>query len=77
VNFQVPNDLQNTYLEYAINKRVRTYVNEIISTISLLFEKQKIDLNTAQSYLQQLQKYGLTNDEIQLILLNWQLRSTS
>ena len=75
--FSVPNDLQNTYLEYAINKRVRTYVNEIISTISLLFEKQKIDLNTAQSYLQQLQKYGLTNDEIQLILLNWQLRSTS
>ena len=73
--FQVPSDLQNTYLEYTINRRVRTYVNEIISTISLLFEKGKIDLGTAQSLLQQLQKYGLTNDEIQLILLNWQLRS--
>jgi hypothetical protein len=73
--FQVPSDLQNTYLEYAINRRVRTYVNEIISTISLLFEKQKIDLNTAQSYLQQLKQYGLTNEEMQLILLNWQLRA--
>ena len=73
--FQVPSDLQNTYIEYAINRRVRTYVNEIISTISLLFEKQKIDLNTAQSYLQQLKKYGLTDEEIQLILLNWQLRA--
>jgi len=74
--FSVPSDLQNTYLEYAINRRLRTYVNDIISTINLLFEKQKIDLNTAQSYLQQLKKYGLTNEEIQLILLNWQLRST-
>jgi len=73
--FQVPSDLQNTYIEYAINRRVRTYVNEIISTISLLFEKQKIDLNIAQSYLQQLKKYGLTDEEIQLILLNWQLRA--
>ncbi|MCG2868428.1 MAG: hypothetical protein L7G90_03540, partial [Candidatus Nanopusillus sp.] len=73
--FQVPSDLQNTYLEYARNRRVRTYVNEIISTISLLIEKGKIDFGTAQSLLQQLQKYGLTNDEIQLILLNWQLRS--
>jgi len=73
--FQVPSDLQNTYLEYAINRRVRTYINEIISTISLLFEKQKIDLNTAQSYLQQLKKYGLTDEEVQLIILNWQLRS--
>jgi len=73
--FQVPNDLQNTYLEYARNRRLRTYINEIISTISLLFEKQKIDLNTAQSYLQQLKQYGLTDEEIQLILLNWQLRA--
>jgi hypothetical protein len=73
--FQVPSDLQNTYLEYARNRRLRTYVNDIISTINLLFEKQKIDLNTAQSYLQQLKQYGLTNEEIQLILLNWQLRS--
>ena len=73
--FSVPNDLQSTYIEYAINRRVRTYINEIISTISLLFEKQKIDLNTAQSYLQQLKKYGLTDEEIQLILLNWQLRA--
>jgi len=73
--FQVPSDLQNTYLEYARNRRVRTYVNDIITTINLLFEKHKIDLNTAQSYLQQLKKYGLTDEEIQLILLNWQLRS--
>jgi len=73
--FSIPSDLQNTYLEYTINRRVRSYVSEIISTISLLIEKGKIDLGTAQSYLQQLQKYGLTNDEIQLILLNWQLRS--
>ncbi|ARQ96448.1 hypothetical protein CCL42_gp42 [Sulfolobus islandicus rod-shaped virus 8] len=73
--FQVPTDLQNTYLEYARNRRLRTYVNEIISTINLLFERQKIDLNTAQQYLQQLKQYGLTNEEIQLILLNWQLRS--
>jgi len=73
--FQVPTDLQNTYFEYARNRRVRRYVDEIISTINLLFEKQKIDLNTAQSYLQQLKKYGLTDEEIQLILLNWQLRS--
>ena len=73
--FQIPSDLQNTYLEYARNRRVRSYVSEIISTISLLIEKGKIDFGTAQSYLQQLQKYGLTNDEIQLILLNWQLRS--
>ncbi|ARQ96551.1 hypothetical protein [Sulfolobus islandicus rod-shaped virus 4] len=73
--FQVPSDLQNTYLEYARNRRLRTYVNDIISTINLLFEKQKIDLNTAQQYLQQLKKYGLTDEEIQLILLNWQLRS--
>jgi len=73
--FSIPSDLQNTYLEYARNRRVRTYVNDIISTINLLFEKGKIDLGTAQSYLQQLKKYGLTDEEIQLILLNWQLRS--
>jgi len=73
--FQVPSDLQNTYLEYARNRRVSRYVSEIISTINLLFEKHKIDLNTAQTYLQQLKKYGLTDEEIQLILLNWQLRS--
>jgi hypothetical protein len=73
--FQVPSDLQNTYLEYARNRRLRTYVNDIISTINLLFERHKIDLNTAQSYLQQLKKYGLTDEEIQLILLNWQLRA--
>ena len=73
--FQVPSDLQNTYLEYARNRRLRTYVNDIISTINLLFEKHKIDLNTAQSYLQQLKQYGLTDEEIQLILLNWQLRN--
>jgi hypothetical protein len=73
--FQVPSDLQNTYLEYARNRRVKSYVNEIITTINLLFEKHKIDLNTAQSYLQQLKKYGLTDEEIQLIILNWQLRS--
>jgi len=73
--FQVPSDLQNTYLEYARNRRLRTYVNDIISTINLLFEKGKIDLGTAQSYLQQLKKYGLTDEEIQLIILNWQLRS--
>ncbi len=63
------------YLEYARNRRVRTYVSQIIETINLLFEKHKIDLNTAQSLLQQLKKYGLTDEEIQLILLNWQLRS--
>jgi len=73
--FQVPSDLQNTYLEYARNRRASRYVNEIITTINLLFEKHKIDLNTAQSYLQQLKKYGLTDEEIQLIILNWQLRS--
>ena len=73
--FQVPTDLQNTYFEYARNRRVRRYVDEIITTINLLFEKGKIDLGTAQSYLQQLKKYGLTDEEIQLILLNWQLRS--
>jgi len=73
--FQVPSDLQNTYLEYARNRRVKTYVNDIITTINLLFEKHKIDQNTAQSYLQQLKKYGLTDEEIQLILLNWQLRA--
>ncbi len=73
--FQVPSDLQNVYLEYARNRRLRSYVNQIIETINLLFEKQKIDLNTAQQYLQQLKKYGLTDEEIQLILLNWQLRS--
>ncbi|UUG47345.1 minor capsid protein [Sulfolobus islandicus rod-shaped virus] len=74
-DFQVPSDLQNTYFEYARNRRVRRYVDEIITTINLLFERQKIDLNTAQQYLQQLKKYGLTDEEIQLILLNWQLRS--
>ena len=73
--FQIPADLQNTYLEYARNRRVRRYVDEIIDTINLLFEKHKIDLNTAQSLLLQLKKYGLTDEEIQLILLNWQLRS--
>ncbi|AOG61587.1 coiled-coil structural protein [Sulfolobus islandicus rod-shaped virus 3] len=73
--FQIPQELQNTYFEYARNRRVSRYVNEIITTISLLFEKHKIDLNTAQSYLQQLKKYGLTDEEIQLITLNWQLRS--
>jgi len=73
--FSIPQDLQNTYLEYARNRRVRTYVQQIIETINLLFERHKIDLNTAQSYLQQLKKYGLTDEEIQLILLNWQLRS--
>ena len=73
--FQVSTDLQNTYFEYARNRRVRRYVDEIITTINLLFEKGKIDLGTAQSYLQQLKKYGLTDEEIQLILLNWQLRS--
>ena len=73
--FQIPADLQNTYLEYARNRRVRRYVDEIIDTINLLFEKHKIDLNMAQSLLLQLKKYGLTDEEIQLILLNWQLRS--
>jgi len=73
--FQIPTDLQNVYLEYARNRRVRRYVDEIITTINLLFERHKIDLNTAQQYLLQLKKYGLTDEEIQLILLNWQLRS--
>ncbi|AZI75925.1 hypothetical protein SBRV1_gp36 [Sulfolobales Beppu rod-shaped virus 1] len=73
--YSIPTDLQNTYLEYARNRRLRTYINQIISTISLLFEKGKIDLGTAQSYLQQLKQYGLTNEEVQLIILNWQLRS--
>jgi len=73
--FQVPNDLQNVYFEYARNRRISRYVHDIITTINLLFEKQKIDLNTAQQYLQQLKKYGLTDEEIQLIILNWQLRS--
>jgi len=73
--FQVPNDLQNVYFEYARNRRISRYVNDIITTINLLFEKQKIDLNTAQQYLQQFKKYGLTDEEIQLIILNWQLRS--
>ena len=73
--FQVPNDLQNVYFEYARNRRISRYVHDIITTINLLFEKQKIDLNTAQQYLQQFKKYGLTDEEIQLIILNWQLRS--
>jgi hypothetical protein len=73
--FQIPADLQSTYLEYARNRRVRRYVDEIISTINLLFERHKIGIDTAQSYLQQLKKYGLTDEEIQLIILNWQLRS--
>jgi len=73
--FQIPPDLQNTYMEYARNRRVSRYVSQIIETINLLFEKHKIGLDTAQSLLQQLKKYGLTDDEIQLILLNWQLRS--
>jgi len=72
--FSIPADLQNTYLEYARNKRVRTYVQQIIETINLLFERHKINLDTAQQYLNQLKKYGLTDEEIQLILLNWQLR---
>ncbi|ALG96896.1 hypothetical protein AZ268_gp28 [Acidianus rod-shaped virus 2] len=73
--YNVPSDLQNVYLEYAKNRRLRTYINEIISTISLLFEKQKISLDQALQYLQQFKKYGLTDEEIELIKLNWQLRS--
>jgi hypothetical protein len=40
--FQVPNDLQNVYFEYARNRRISRYVNDIITTINLLFEKQKL-----------------------------------
>ncbi|CAQ58467.1 hypothetical protein N617_gp26 [Stygiolobus rod-shaped virus] len=73
--YNVPVDLQNIYLQYAKNKRLSRYISEIISTINLLFERGKIDLNTALGYLQQFKQYGLTDEEINLIKLNWQLRS--
>ncbi|QJF12299.1 putative minor structural protein [Saccharolobus solfataricus rod-shaped virus 1] len=73
--YNVPADLQSIYLEYARNRRLRKYISEIISTISLLFEKHKISLDQAVQYLLQFKKYGLTDEEIELIKLNWQLRS--
>jgi hypothetical protein len=73
--YHVPADLQQKYLTYARNRRLQRYISEIISTIALLAEKKKISPDQAQQLLLQFKKYGLTDDEIQLILLNVQLRS--
>ena len=72
--YNVPPELQATYLQYARNRRLSRYVGEIISTLSYLAERKKIDIGQAQSILQQLKQYGLTDDEINLILFNIQLR---
>ncbi|QJF12340.1 putative minor structural protein [Acidianus rod-shaped virus 3] len=72
--YQVPPDLQQTYLEYTRNRRLKSYISEIIYTISDLFERHKISLDQAMQYLLQFKKYGLTDEEIELIKLNWQLR---
>ncbi|CAI44183.1 putative minor structural protein [Acidianus rod-shaped virus 1] len=73
-DYQVPSDLQQIYMEYTRNRRLRTYISQIVETISLLFERHKITLDQAVQYLQQFKQYGLTDEEIQLIKLNWQLR---
>jgi len=73
--YHVPADLQKQYLTYAKNRRLHSYVSEIISTLEELAERGKITIQEAQQYLNQFKKYGLTDDEIQLILLNLQLRA--
>ncbi len=72
--YHVPADLQNQYLSYARNRRLERYISQIIETLALLAEKKKIGVSEAQQLLGQFKKYGLTDEEIQLITYNIQLR---
>lgn len=74
VEYNVPPELQSVYLEATRNRRLLRYVNAVIETMYLLAERQQIDVPTAQQLLTQLKQYGLTDEEIQLITLNIQLR---